>query len=227
MSTVDFTGITETAPRGAAAVNAIFQAFVTAASAVDYTNFADEGLDERNVATGEVTDGRDSVEYTGGGAAPTLGDTAGAYLTFAPAATNHILLNTPGGGNGWAVGQNIGYVRCVFGAELFHAYVAAISPELHFKIQYQIDASGVWVDVPFSNYTMQGSAQIATNTAGPINDANWYDAIEYGFDIPFPLDAAAHTIDKIQVVAADDVAPHNTISFRHTYFRAKRFIKGV
>lgn len=228
MSHVEYTGVTDTQARGAAAVNAIFQAFVTASSAVDYTNIADEGLDNRNVATGEVTDGRDSVEYTGGGATPVLGDTAiPTYLVFAPAATSHILTNTPGGGTGWSVGENVGTVRCTFGAEWSRAHTGATSPTLRFQLQYQIDSSGVWVDVPKSNRFFIGTAQIAVNTAGAILDANWYDSFRYTFDIPFPLDGAAHTIDKIQVVAADSVAPHNTISFKHTFFRAKRFIKAV
>jgi hypothetical protein len=229
MSTPTYTAPKDGDPRDATVVNGIFTNLTGISGAVDQTNFADEGLDERSMNANSVTDGRGVVTYAGGMAAPVIGSYP-LWTIFNPdGATPHSLTN---GGAGWTVGQNVGVVRVVFATEWKVTYGGASpSPLLRFRFEYQVDG-GVITAVPASIRQRQASTYIATAGVYPGPgvlqvDAHWYDSIRYHFDIPFPLDNASHTLNMCRVMCADDSGGGALISFDHSTFRAKRFIRTV
>lgn len=228
MSQPTYTGVKDADPRDAATVNAIFTALTGSSAALDASNFADEGLDERSMSSNTVTDGRDVATYAGGMAAPVVGAYP-LFVVFDPSgAAPHSLSNGPwpAAGAGWTVGQNIGVVRVEFATEWSFAYAAATSPILYFRFEYQIDGGG-WTAVPKSLRQRQGANRIGTKTAGAQNDGNWYDSIRYAFDIPYPADGASHTINAVRIAVADSAGGLGGIAFDHSEFRAKRYIRTV
>lgn len=238
MSQVTYDAITDYAPRTATSMDDILQAFETASTALTRANFADEGLDERNLAADTITDGRVEITYNGG-------------LANAPVNAGFLVINTAyginiggvptsfsstNGGAGWAVGQGIGSLRVVFGGYMRYAWPAGapagtLSPTITVLLQYRWDGSAAWTDVPYSDFKYQGAIDVwyEPGLATYVNVPYWYETMCYEFDIPFPLDGALHTINEVRVALKTDALPAAAADFQMNdlFFRAERSIKSV
>ena len=221
MGVVTYTSLDDYAPRGAATVNAILNAFVTQSTNIQGVNLRDEGLDGRVLAAGVATDGYEYVEST-------TRYYARNFAAFTPLVLDASIELTNGGA-GWSVGQNIGSVRCRFSTEwaaIFPAYVypnSVLSNLLQFRIAYRIDGAA-YAAVPNSVRPFRATNRVAVSGISYYYVTSYKDNFKYAFLIPYPLDGAAHTINSIRIevhtagVACDIGA---------TTFTAMRFVKAV
>lgn len=235
MSQVIYDAIPDYAPRTATTMDAILQEFEDTSTDLTRANFADEGLDERNLAADTVTDGRVSVTYNGG-------------LANAPNNAGFLVINTKyllnigagptsfsstNSGNGWFVGQNIGVLRVVFGCYWRYTYPAAaggISPIITVTLQYRIDGAAGWTDVPVSGFPYQGRQDVwETSTATQSSVTYWDQTMCYEFDIPYPADGAQHTINEVRVVMETTVLPAAPGDFQvnDAFLHFERYIEAV
>lgn len=227
MAQPTYTGLTEYNARSASAVNAIWNSLATASGSVEEDNLRDEGLDHRHLAANVLTDGRDEVTYYAGGVIATGASAAApGFVTLVLGATTFTSTQ------GWTTGQNVGQVRVSFGVEWIYAYAAlagVASPKITFRIEYKNDAgafatAGVDYPAQAQNFVVTGD----NNADGVLDESfttHWYDSIAIDVDIPFPLDAASHTLNEVRVRIAYDAAA--VITFNNAYFRTVRYIKTV
>lgn len=239
MSQVSYDAIPDYAARTATTMDDILRAFETTSTDLSRANFADEGLDERNLAADTVTDGRDEESYNGG-------------LANAPVAAGFLVINTAyginigtgptlfaldNGGSGWAVGQNVGSLRVVFGGYMRYSWPAGapagtLSPTITVLLQYRYDGAAAWTDVPYSDFEYQGALDVWYEPSGAgtyVNVPYWYETMCYEFDIPFPQDGALHTINEVRVALKTDtlIAAAADFQMNDLFFRAERSVKSV
>ena len=215
MALVSYTTIQDYAGRGATPVNNVLNSFVTQSTNVQGVNIRDEGLDERVLAANVATDGYEYVESTTRYVAVNTGAFGALVLASAIELTN--------GGAGWAVGQNVGTVRCRFSTEWVATIAAGVSAELRFRIAYRIDGAA-YAAVPNSVRPFYTFDIVSVDGGVNIQVPSYKDNFKYAFLIPYPLDAASHTINSIRIeVYTSGVA----CNIGATTFSAMRFVKAV
>lgn len=214
MAHVTYTDIDDGATRSVAALNTFLASYQTQSTNVSAENWLDEGIDERNCASGVATDGWDRDQYDGGIiGAPII---AGAFATLVLGATTFQLDN---GGLGWTVGQGYGVVRVRFKTVFEFAYGATPSETLSVRLVYQEDGGAVTV-VPNSTRTFQARQAVAIGVTVPEFRGN----MKYAFLAPYTADAASHTLNLVRVQIQTGAAGYY---FGNTTFQAVRFTRSV
>lgn len=245
MAIISYTGVADGDTRSAPQVNSIFNAFVTQSTALTGPNFRNEGLDERVMAAGTATDGFCYVEATDR-PGPAFTNVAWAQLIPQTGGVN-VPIELSNGGAGWQVGQNVGTVRVRFATSWSYDWAYAgttptLSLELRFRITYQIDGGGVWTYVPKSQRNFAAYNAVATSAltnawvpsppAPPppvqpfVFPPKYYDNFKYAFLLPYPLDGATHTIDKVRMEIQISNNTHPYL-IGATTFTAMRFVRSV
>lgn len=214
MAHVTFTDIDDAAVRSVTAPNTFLSSYQTQSTNVTAANLADEGLEERNLASGVATDGWARTEYDAGFTGAPIISAAFGTLTIGAVSFNL----TSGGG--WTVGQGYGVVRVRFKTIFRYAYGATPSQTLSIRLVYQEDGGATTV-VPNSLRLHQGQQTVA---AGPNNVANFEDNMKFAFLVPYTADGAAHTLNFVRVQIQTGAAGYY---FSNTTFQAVRFVKAV
>jgi hypothetical protein len=152
MATVVYTGLSEYAPRTAAAVNDILAAFVSQSTALTASNLRDEGLDERAIVAGAVAGDGDIVVYEG--VDEIFSNTAYAVISYTTPSTTFRIDNA---GTGWAIAAG-GSLRIRFGIEL-SVVVPSVSPYRTATVSFIVvfRRGGVTTTVTLSEQEYQGS----------------------------------------------------------------------
>lgn len=216
MAHISYTEIDDNAVRTVAAPNTFISSYNTQSTNVTGTNWADEGLDERN-CSGIATDGWDNEVYDGGiTGAPII---SAAFGTLVIGAVTFELNN---GGAGWTVGQGYGAVRIRFKTIFEYAYSATpqTAETLSIRLAYQED-SGALTTVPSSTRSFYARDIVAaTLNAVP----EYRDNMKYGFIIPYTADGASHTLNRVRVQIQTGAAGYY---FGNTTFQAVRFVRSA
>lgn len=223
MARVSFDSYADYAPRNATVINAAWTAFQTQSTNVDAENFADGGLDQRNIAQGAATDGRDYVAneafetFAVAAAHPTWND-----LTFTTG-PNPISLSN--GGSGWLVGAGVGQVRVRFTAAFSFdegARSFVDSPEVYFRLSFLTNTGTV---TPSSAVV---SHQVYTEVCGDTGVAAADGGLRYqrgavAFTYLIPNVVGRTSITSIKVQYALSVI--NNLTIGEVALTALRFLK--
>lgn len=223
MARVTFDSYADYAPRSASVINTAWTAVQTQSTNVNAENVADGGLDQRNIASGAATDGRDKVSYDGwetfavAAAYPVWND-----LTFTTGPTPISINN---GGAGWAVGAGVGQVRLRFSAafefdEGARAFVD--SPYVYWRLSF-VDNTGTITPAAITS-RHNANTQVCGNTGVVAADGGLRyvrDTVAWAYLIPNTGGRTSITSIKVQYA----LSVINNVRIGEVTLAALRFVK--
>ena len=181
MARVEFNSYAEGDPRDATVINSIWTAFQTQSTSVGAENVRDEGLDDRVLAAGAVTDGFDAAIYgTSGGGWANFSNTA--YATMVLGATTMTITNS---GAGWAFAGNA-EIRVRASVAFRYTYATNADPAqnspIHFRLQY-VTNLGASTPTDDTELVYQHDRQVARvpDDPGPGAGSAIYTTDYYGY----------------------------------------------